>query len=71
MAGYYSIDPARVQAMSDKLNIMTRWLAENAPYCETSQKHLDPGTVEQVYWNYGYVCGGRDFLALIEPPSSE
>jgi len=66
MAGEYSLDQARVQAMSDKVRAMTRWLAEKAPYCETSQRHLDEGTVEQAYWNYGYVCGARDFLALID-----
>ena len=71
MTGQYCLDQARVQTMSDKVNVMTRWLVENASYCETSQKHLDQGTVEQAYWNYGYVCGARDFLALIDKPLPE
>lgn len=71
MAGQYSLDQERVEAMSDRVRTMTGWLTERAPYCETSQRHLDEGTVEQAYWNYGYVCGARDFLALVEGPLPE
>ncbi len=71
MTGYYRIDEASVRAISDRVAAMTRWLAEEAPYCEATQKHLDAGTVERAYWHYGYVCAGRDFLALVERKSSE
>ena len=47
------------------------WLAEHAPYCEASQKHLDQGTVEQAYWHYGYVCAIRDILAIVDAESTE
>jgi hypothetical protein len=68
---YYRIEPARVQAIADKANELTRWVAEHAPYCETSQKHLDAGTPEQGYWNYGYLCGIKDILGVIKSPSAQ
>ena len=69
MAGYYRIDEVSVQAMTDKVAAMSRQLGEEAPDCEVSQKHLDVGTVERAYWHYGYICGARDVLALVEPSS--
>ena len=54
-----------VAALEEELDGMTEWLAYSAPGCEASQKqHLEEG-VERAYWHYGYVCGGRDFLALV------
>jgi hypothetical protein len=63
---YHSIERLQIQALSDKADALARWLAENAPHCNTSQKHLDPGTLEQAYWHYGYVCALRDVLAIVE-----
>jgi hypothetical protein len=71
MTEHYSIERAQIQAILDKAKALTRWLAENAPNCETSQRHLDPGTIEQKYWHYGYVCAIRDILSLLEPESTE
>jgi hypothetical protein len=66
MTRHYSIERSQIQALSDKADALIRWLIENAPYCETSQRHLDPGTIEQEYWHYGYVCAIRDILAIVE-----
>ena len=71
MSGPYCLDEEDVRAMSEKISAMSRWLNKNAPYCETSQKHLDEGTIERAYWHYGYVCGARDFLALLDRRSSQ
>jgi hypothetical protein len=71
MTKYYCIEPARIQAIADKASQLSRWMAEHAPYCETSQKHLDESTVEQGYWNYGYLCGIRDILAAIKSESAQ
>jgi hypothetical protein len=68
---FFFIELAQIQAIKVKVNRLTHWLAENAPYCETDQKHLDLGTLEQAYWNYGYLCGVRDVLSLIHPGSAE
>ncbi len=71
MTRHYSIERSQIQAISDKADALARWLAENAPDCEISQKHLDPGTVEQTYWHYGYLCALRDVLAIVDSESTE
>lgn len=57
------------RSISEKTVELTRWLDRNAPYCETSQKHLDQGTTEQAYWHYGYVCALKDILAMADSES--
>lgn len=49
----------RVQRQADGLKA---WLSENAPYCDVDQNHLDGGSVEQTYWNYGRYIALRDVL---------
>jgi hypothetical protein len=71
MTEQYCIDRAHVQALSDKVDTLTAWMGEHAPFCEASQKHLDPGTPEQAYWHYGYLSGTRDVLKLIRQASRE
>jgi hypothetical protein len=71
MTEHYSIERSQMNAISDKADALRRWLAENAPSCATSQRHLDPGTLEQVYWHYGYVCAIQDILALLNGESTE
>lgn len=60
------LSPAQVHALSLKADELTRWLAQYAPNCQTSQKHLEDGTIEQVYWHYGYLCALRDVLPMLE-----
>ena len=71
MTEHYSIERSQIQAIFDKAEAITRWLAENARACETAQKHLDPGTLEQAYWHYGYLCALKDMLALVDSESTE
>jgi hypothetical protein len=71
MTRHYSIQLSRIQKISDKADALTRWLAENTLNCEASQRHLDPGTIEQTYWHYGYLCALRDILALVDSGSTE
>lgn len=71
MTRQYSIERSRIQAIFDQAQALSEWLAERAPGCELSQKHLDAGTIEQIYWHYGYFCAIRDILALIESESAE
>ena len=65
MTKNYCIPHSRVQAIFDKADDLTRWLAQNAPNCHTSQKHLEEGAIEQAYWHYGYVCAIKDILAIV------
>jgi hypothetical protein len=71
MPEYFSIESAQMQALSRRVAELTRWLAENAPACETAQKHLDQGTVEQAYWHYGYLCALRDVESMMTRRSAE
>jgi hypothetical protein len=71
MREYFSIESAQMHAISEKIAALTRWLAENASSCETAQKHLDQGTVEQAYWHYGYLCALRDLMSMVDRPSTE
>jgi len=71
MTDKYCVPRLRIQTVSDKADDLTRWLTKNAPYCQTSQKHLEEGTIEQAYWHYGYICATRDILALFNTSSAE
>lgn len=65
------IGPAKLRDIIVKIDGLTRWLAENAPYCDAEQKHLNEGTTERAYWHYGYVCGLRDVVAMADRVSPE
>jgi hypothetical protein len=67
----FCIEPAQMQVISDRIDHLTGWLAENASDCESAQKHLDEGTAEQVYWHYGYLCALRDMVSAIQTKSGE
>jgi hypothetical protein len=71
MTKHYNIERSQLQALSHKAGALARWLTKNAPSVETSQKHLDEGTVEQAYWHYGYLCAIRDVLAMVDSESAE
>jgi hypothetical protein len=71
MPEYFSIEAAQMQAISERISELTKWLAENASYCEREQKHLDAGTVERAYWHYGYLCALRDVITVISRRSVE
>jgi hypothetical protein len=66
----FYVKSTQLEAIADKINGMTRWLAENAPYCEALQKHLDDGTAERAYWHYGYLCALKDIVALLNRTSA-
>ena len=66
MPEYFSIESEQMQAITRRVEEFTRWLSENAPSCEKAQKHLDPGTAEQAYWHFGYLCALRDVDAMIQ-----
>jgi hypothetical protein len=61
MAGELT-DFRKVEARLKDLN---NWLRENAPECFDEQKHLDEGSQERTYWNYGYMVALRDVVKLM------
>ena len=46
------------------------WLREIGSSCKTEQKHCEEGTVERVYWHYGYAVAVKDVLNLLLKESS-
>jgi hypothetical protein len=48
--------------LRNRIATLTRWLDKHCPDCETEQAHLNAGTREQAYWNYGYLVALRDLL---------
>jgi len=60
-----------MQAISQRVAELTSWLAQNAPHCETAQKHLDEATAERAYWHYGYLSALRDVVSMINGRSTE
>lgn len=41
---------------------LSAWLNECGNGCLDEQAHLDAGSVEQIYWHYGYLVALRDVL---------
>jgi hypothetical protein len=71
MTRHYNIELSRIREISDKASALTEWLAKNEAQCHVDQKHLDPGTMEQAYWHYGYLCALNDVLKIVESDSAK
>ena len=44
---------------------LANWLADEAPYAQFDQQHLDAGTQARAYWHLGYRAALVDALDLI------
>lgn len=55
--------------LSDKVAALSEWLDENAPQCETDERHMTEGSSERAYWHHGYLTALRDTLAMLEESS--
>jgi hypothetical protein len=53
------------QVLRTRIATLTRWVNRHCPDCETEQAHLEEGTREQAYWNYGYLVALRDILRKV------
>jgi hypothetical protein len=58
-------EPAAMDAITQRIDRLTAWLSENAPYCGADQAHLDEDTPERAYWHYGYLVALRDVQRLL------
>ena len=45
------------------------WLARIDRPCKSEQKHCEEGTVERVYWHYGYMVAIKDVLDFLRTRS--
>jgi hypothetical protein len=69
-------DPDRVLSIDavaplvqERIDGLNTWLAEHGPTCKSEQRHIEEGTVERVYWHYGYMVALRDALNLLKQNS--
>lgn len=65
MPEYFSLESGQMREISRRVEELGRWLKDNAPTCELSQKHLDQGSTEQAYWHFGYLCALRDVVSMM------
>jgi hypothetical protein len=47
-------------AILRRIDELSEWLTEHAPYCQTEHAHLNEGSRERAYWHYGYLMALRD-----------
>jgi len=52
---------------------INKWLTTVGPSCFAEQRHLNPDSIERVYWHYGYMVALSDALRILtgESPLSE
>jgi hypothetical protein len=65
MAPNPQTDQSIVTAAKRRAEELQEWLVLNAPECRKEQKHLDKGTAERAYWNFGYLSALQDLLRLM------
>lgn len=53
------------QILAERASLLENWLRENGKGCWKEQRHLDAGSPERIYWNYGYLMALKDVLRLI------
>ena len=51
--------------IEERLSTIKAWLAENAPHVTEDQKHLNAGSEQQAYWQYGYAAALADIKKLL------
>ena len=49
-------------ALQTRCDELRAWLEENGGDCWSRQSHLSHGTIEQIYWHFGYFSALRDVL---------
>jgi hypothetical protein len=54
-----------LDAIDDRVQKLSDWIAENGPECAEEQKHLDADSQERLYWHYGYLMALRDVRDLL------
>lgn len=56
----------KYESLVKRRDDLREWLKEHGQNCHESQKHLDEGSAERVYWHYGYMMAMTDAINLID-----
>ncbi len=59
-----------LSALKERHDALVEWLEREAADCVAEQRHLEEGTVERIYWHYGYLMALRDVLAMFPTAST-
>ena len=51
--------------ISERADQLAGWICENAAECIGEQRHLNEGSRERAYWQYGYMVALRDVLRFL------
>ena len=54
-----------VTMLRQRRDKIREWLAEEAPYTDVDQRHLDAHTPERAYWHHGYQAALSDIMAML------
>ena len=46
--------------LKTRIETLSDWLAQNAPYCAVEQTHTIEGSRERAYWHHGYLSALQD-----------
>jgi hypothetical protein len=65
------VDRILIQSLKTRIAAIRTWLADEAPYVTTDQKHLNEHTPERAYWHFGYQAALADVLRLAEEDISQ
>lgn len=49
----------------ERIAVMEEWMRQYGTSALHEQRHLDRGSKERMYWNYGYLMALREALALV------
>lgn len=60
-----SAEEERLAILVQRRDEIRAWLAGEASYTKTDQKHLDAETPEQAYWHHGYQSALNDMIELL------
>ena len=54
-----------IERLERRVRGIQKWLDENGRGCQEEQKHTRAGTVERIYWHYGYMVALMDVLRYL------
>jgi hypothetical protein len=60
-----NIGESILERLERRAENIQKWLEENGRGCQEEQKHIRAGTVEKIYWHYGYMVALMDVLRFL------
>jgi hypothetical protein len=54
-----------LESLENRARGIQKWLDKNGRGCQEEQKHIRAGTIEKIYWHYGYMVALMDVLRVL------